>query len=60
MLDPWIIEEILRREEDRRREQEGSRIEAPLERPRYRETDPAMPKPAPTEDTGRGVVTIDI
>jgi len=59
MLDPWIIEEILKREEDRRREQERSRIEAPLERPRYRDTDPAMPAPAKDEG-GRGVVVIDI
>jgi hypothetical protein len=58
MLDPWIIEEILKREEDRRREQERSRIEAPLERPRYRDTDPAMP--APADDNKRGVVVIDI
>jgi len=58
MLDPWIIEEILRREEDRRREQERSRIEAPLERPRYRDTDTS---PAPSSDENRrGVVVIDI
>ena len=60
MLDPWIIEEILKREEDRRREQERHRIEAPLERPRYRDTDPTS-QPAPSSDEGgRGVVVIDI
>ena len=59
MLDPWIIEEILRREEDRRREHERSRIEAPLERPRYRDTDPALPPPA-SDEGSRGVVVIDI
>jgi len=57
MLDPWIIEEILRREEERRRETER-RIEAPLERPR-RETDPAEANPPPTGEE-RGVVVIDI
>ena len=58
MLDPWIIEEILKREEDRRREQERHRIEAPLERPRYRDNEPAMPKPA--DENNRGVIVIDI
>ena len=58
MLDPWIIEEILKREEDRRREQERHRIEAPLERPRYRDTEPTS---QPASDEGsRGVVVIDI
>jgi len=58
MLDPWIIEEILRREEERRRETERPRIEAPLERPR-RETDPAEANPPKTGEE-RGVVVIDI
>ncbi len=58
MLDPWIIEEILRREEERRRDTEH-RIEMPLERPRHNH-DPsrANPPAAPRED--RGVVVIDI
>jgi hypothetical protein len=56
MLDPWIIEEILRREEDKRREQER-RIEMPLESPR-RDRDPAEANPPPREE--RGVVVIDI
>ena len=30
MLDPWIIEEILKKEEERRREQERSRAELPV------------------------------
>jgi len=58
MLDPWIIEEILRREEELRREQEKNRIEMPLENPRYRDN-PAIPAP-PAEDKDRGVVVIDI
>ena len=64
MLDPWIIEEILRREEERQHEQDRGRLELPLERPRYREgeTQPGGPN-APSgkeEDNGRGVVIIDI
>jgi hypothetical protein len=58
MLDPWIIEEIIRREEERRREQERVRIEAPLpDRPprQYQDT----PR-TPTEEIDRGVVVIDI
>ena len=58
MLDPWIIEEILRREEERRREQER-RIEMPLESPR-RDRDPAEANPSPRNNEDRGVVVIDI
>ena len=58
MLDPWIIEEILRRENDRRREQERPRIEVPLESPR-RDRDPAEANPPPRGEE-RGVVVIDI
>ncbi len=54
MLDPWIIEEIRRREEDRRREQD-SRLELPLEPPRYHEA----PVPPP-EEIDRGVTVIDL
>lgn len=57
MLDPWIIEEILRREEEQRRRQEH-RIEMPLERPR-RDRDPAEANPPPSGEQ-RGVVVIDI
>lgn len=54
MLDPWIIEEIRRRE---REEQEGERL--PLELPLYRE--PAMdPEASPPADADRGVVIIDL
>jgi len=57
MLDPWIIDEILRREEERR-EQERPRVDMPLESPsRYRDSDPRLPVPAPAE---RGVTVIDI
>ena len=55
MLDPWIIDEILKREEDKRRETDN-RVELPLESPR-RETGP-QPATAPPEE--RGVTVIDI
>jgi hypothetical protein len=56
MLDPWIIEEILRREDERRRDQERSRIEIPVDRPppQYQDT------PTPAGEKDRGVVIIDI
>lgn len=58
MLDPWIIEEIIRREEESRRQQEQTRVELPLERPHYHESDTS--KPTPSEDSERGVVVIDL
>lgn len=60
MLDPWIIEEILRREEDKRREEEAGRvIELPLESPQYRDSG-RFPVDNQDSDTGRGVVVLDI
>lgn len=58
MLDPWIIDEILRREEEKRREQER-RIEMPLETPRGRDSEPKAPSRPPPESE-RGVMIIDI
>lgn len=59
MLDPWIIEEILRREEEQRREQERGRLELPLESPRYRDDDSFRPENQDS-DAGRGVIVLDI
>ena len=59
MLDPWIIDEILRREDEKRREQERARIEVPLETPHGRDSEPRAPTQAPPESE-RGVVIIDI
>lgn len=57
MLDPWIIEEILRREREQRRD-ESARIELPIDAPSSREH---MPPPAkPAEESERGVVVIDM
>ena len=55
MLDPWIIKEILRREEERRQESERARVEIPLERPIE---PPQIPKEPERRD--RGVEIIDI
>jgi hypothetical protein len=57
MLDPWIIEEILKREEERRREQERGRAEIPVER--YDDKD-KQPSVTPPEEGERGVMIIDI
>jgi hypothetical protein len=57
MLDPWIIDEILKREEDKRREQDN-RLELPLEQPRPTGPQPAIP--APPDEGERGVTVIDI
>lgn len=57
MLDPWIIEEILKKEQERRESEQG-RIELPIERHR-----PDLDRPAvtpPREETERGVMIIDI
>lgn len=56
MLDPWVIEEIKRREEERRREHEHRRVEIPVYAP-VPDSDAAQP---PKEDTERGVVVIDL
>jgi hypothetical protein len=52
MLDPWIIEEIRRREEERQQQSERPCLEMPYEeRPSY------SPPEAPKED--RGVAIVD-
>ncbi|MEO6777549.1 MAG: hypothetical protein ABI467_31775 [Kofleriaceae bacterium] len=57
MLDPWIIEEILKKEQERRREEQRGRVELPVEP--YREDDRPRVTPA-HEKTERGVMIIDI
>lgn len=57
MLDPWIIEEILKKEQEQRRESELGRIELPIER--HREDDRPIVTP-PREESERGVMIIDI
>jgi len=61
MLDPWIIEEILKKEEERRREQERGRVELPVDRSRDSDQRPAVTPPRPSSEEGeRGVMIIDI
>lgn len=57
MLDPWIIEEILKKEQEQRRESERGRVELPIERPRDLERPAVTP---PREENERGVMIIDI
>jgi hypothetical protein len=59
MLDPWIIEEILKKEDERRREGERGRAELPIERHRTDLGDRPAVTP-PREEGERGVVIIDI
>jgi hypothetical protein len=55
MLDPWVIEEIKRREEERRRQPGQVDIHVPT--PATPDSDSAKP---PKEESGRGVVIIDL
>ena len=59
MLDPWIIEEILKKEEEARRESERAHIELPIER--ERDIGPRTVVTPPREqESERGVMIIDI
>lgn len=58
MLDPWIIEEIRRREESR--EQEEERIEVPVDSPLKRDGEAQRPPEPEEEKPNRGVVIIDL
>ena len=59
MLDPWIIEEILKKEEELRREQERRPAELPIERHRDTGDRPAVTPPR-DQESERGVIIIDI
>jgi hypothetical protein len=59
MLDPWIIEEILKKEQEQRRESERGRVELPIDRHRHELDDRPAVTP-PREETERGVMIIDI
>ena len=56
-MDPWIIEEILKKEEERRRDEEHGRVELPVDT--YREDHKPTVTP-PREESERGVMIIDI
>ena len=59
MLDPWIIEEILKKEEERRREEERGRAELPVDHGHVPDRRPTV-TPKPPEEGERGVMIIDI
>ena len=54
MLDPWIIEEIKRREQ--RKQEQPAVIELPIRGPEGRDHEP---KPSAEDDPPRGVEIID-
>ncbi len=60
MLEPWIIEQIRRREEEARRQRERPQIELPLPEEAWPSSDDADEPfpPAPRDDPPRGVVII--
>ncbi|MGH7752334.1 MAG: hypothetical protein ACREN5_05930 [Gemmatimonadales bacterium] len=58
MLDPWIIDEIRKREEERRRDSETVQ-QLPDEIPVSRPDDPATGPPARRDHPGRGIVVVD-
>jgi hypothetical protein len=59
MLDPWIIEEIRRREEERRRD-DLSQLELPMQAPEHFDEEPRQRPRKEDEDEDRGVWIMDI
>lgn len=58
MLDPWIIEEIRRREQEEGHDwEEHPGVKLPFEAPIYPHHQDNRPEPAPAEE--RGVVVVD-
>jgi hypothetical protein len=66
VLEPWIIEQIRRREEEERRRNERPRLEIPVRDERWRPEHPDHPERKDEDDdedreeSDRGVVIIDI
>ena len=59
MLEPWIIEQIRRREEEERRRQERPRLDIPARDERWKPEHQEDPEEEP-EESDRGVVIIDM
>ena len=59
MLDPWIIEEIRRREEEEREHREQPVLDIPLESPPYPSGRPEERPGTPGPKEERGVVIVD-
>ena len=64
MLEPWIIEQIRRREEEERRRHEQPRLEIPIRDERYKrdrpEDEEEDEKDKDRDGGNRGVVIIEI
>jgi hypothetical protein len=63
VLEPWIIEQIRRREEEERRKHEQPRLEIPLRDDRWKRDRPEEEEDDENKDrdgNNRGVVIIDI
>ena len=63
MLEPWIIEQIRRREEEERRRNEQPRLEIPIRDDRYKRDRPEDEEDDENKDRdggNRGVVIIEI
>ena len=59
MLEPWIIEQIRRREEEERRRQERPRLDIPARDERWKPEQQEDPE-EDREESDRGVVIIDM
>lgn len=57
MLDPWIIEKIRRREQERREDNDRGRVHIEVPTPQEDAPDAKTP---PKEEGERGVVVIDL
>ena len=60
MLNPWIIEEILKREQEQRQERERPRAEVPIDGPSHYHDSPEQPAVIHPPQSDRGVVIMDI
>jgi hypothetical protein len=58
MLDPWIIEEIRRREEEERRDEQPA-LEVPRDIPAYPPENEGCEERERKKDEDRGVVIVD-
>jgi len=59
MLEPWIIEQIRRREEEERRRNERPQLEVPLHDERWKQEEDQKEKDRDDQEGERGVVIID-
>lgn len=60
MLEPWIIEQIRRREEEERRRQDQPRLEVPVRDERWRPESERPDEDVEDDQPQRGVIIIDM